>query len=424
MHASAPAKYFDGMSPNAVAGVLTATPEGVVFEPDSQGDATVAPGPAARGATAHFAYDQISETKAAANEFRVQIFIDAGESRELRFSDRALFERIQQGRRENARGLRGVVQYFAAWSTPRKILIGALLLPLSVGVFLFGIEGAHVLVPESADRRLGDHAVAYLENGMEFCEDPQLGAAVNEMLVRLAGEDAPERYNVRIVREDEVNALALPNGNIYLFSGLLAESESAAEVAGVLAHEIGHIEERHSMRQLIQALGVAYLTTMILGSGFEEVEAAETIAELASVAVFFKYSRDFEREADLYGLRLLEAAGIEARGLVDFFARRVSAAGATDSPADQDVAQTKPPEDAQETDSDSLEAALENSLENLEQAIPDFLSTHPADEERVRYLEAAIAGGPAGSRSLALERERWQSLRARCSDISKSAADL
>jgi predicted Zn-dependent protease len=282
----------------------------------------------------------------------------------------------------------------AAWPTFRKVLVGLLFLPLSVGAFLLAIGQAHLFVPRTIDRYLGDLAEPHLSAAFTFCDDPRLATALSEMAGRLAGN---RPYAIRVVHESEVNALALPNGSIYLFSGLLAESESAAEVAGVMAHEMAHVEERHATRQLIQVLGFSYLAAMVLGAGFEEFESAESLGELAGLVIYFQYSRDFEREADLYAARMLRAARIDGRGMVDFFRRRLS------------------PE--------SVERDGQDPREILAEALPDFLRSHPHDRERLAAIEAelaAAADGPAGPASLeALAAERgWKSLRGRCSDIN------
>ena len=389
MSYSGQAQYFDGLSPLPVSGVLTATADALIFESDLPG-----------GTPIRFAYAQVSETNGDASGCRVEIFIDAAESRELRFADPELLRQIARYRDASASGLRRAVHTFAAWSVGRRILVGALLLPVSLGVYLFRVERAHVVVPRFADQRLGAQASTYLNNHLEFCDDAQLNAALDEILTRLVGPDARSDYSIRVVRDAEVNALALPNGNIYIFSGLLAESESATEVAGVIAHEIGHIRGRHSIRQLIQALGVSYMATMVLGAGFEEFESAETISELASLAVFLKYSRGFEREADLDSIDTLRAAELDPRGLQAFFERRL--------------------DDRQ--DSTESVASTPISLEDVADSLPDFLSSHPADAERLEYLKAALAANSAGGvaedltvRPLAVERD-WAAVRARCAN--------
>lgn len=384
MNRSTQAQYYDGISSHPTSGELTAASDGLHFRGESPQHTRV-----------HFPYAQMTEAVADESGCRIVIFIDAAETREFHFEDPSVLAAARHFRGDAVGGIRRVLYSIGEWSAARKILVAALILPFSLGAFFFGIERGHIFVPEIADRRLGDQAAVYLESGMDFCEDSGLEGAIAEMLERLVGEDASERYTIRIVRDSEVNALALPNGGIYLFSGLLAESESAAEVAGVIAHEIGHIDRRHSIRQLIQAAGFAYLATMLLGAGFEELETAETISELASLALFFKYSRDFEREADLYSIRQMHAAGIEGHGLLDFFVRRATA--------------------------DLEDPAPTYSLENAARALPDFLSSHPADKERAQYLEAELGGaGESGVREVAirpLAAERgWKTLRTRCSD--------
>ena len=114
-----------------------------------------------------------------------------------------------------------------------------------------------------------------------------------------------------VVRRREANAIALPGGHIYVFEGLVTRSRSPDELAGVIAHEIGHVAHRDGTRSLLQSAGLSFLFGMLLGDftgGGVVVIAARTVVQSA-------YSREVEAAADLYGVQLDVArlAAIHAR---------------------------------------------------------------------------------------------------------------
>jgi len=119
----------------------------------------------------------------------------------------------------------------------------------------------------------------------------------------------PLRTNV--VRRTEPNAIALPGGQVYLFSGLIAKADSADEVAGVLAHEIGHVAHRDGTKAVLQGAGLSFMFGMLLGDfvgGGAVVFAAKTVLQSS-------YSREAEVAADTYGTELLNKAGGNAHAL-------------------------------------------------------------------------------------------------------------
>jgi predicted Zn-dependent protease len=179
-------------------------------------------------------------------------------------------------------------------------------------------------IPVSLERKLGaavDRQVRVTfgsdQPGKPFeCgggEGEQAGRAALEKLVgRLETAAALEiPLKVTVIRRTEPNAVALPGGHIYVFQGLIAKAENSDEVAGVLAHEIGHVAHRDGTRSVLEAAGLSFLFGMVLGDfvgGGAAVLAARTILQLS-------YSREVETAADLYGVSLVGRAGGDARAL-------------------------------------------------------------------------------------------------------------
>jgi predicted Zn-dependent protease len=119
----------------------------------------------------------------------------------------------------------------------------------------------------------------------------------------------PLRTNV--VRRDEVNAIALPGGYVYVFQGLIAKAENADEIAGVIAHEIGHVANRDGTKAMLEGAGLSFLFGMLLGDfvgGGAVVLAARNVLQSS-------YSREAEAAADAYGTDLMNKAGGDARAL-------------------------------------------------------------------------------------------------------------
>jgi beta-barrel assembly-enhancing protease len=159
------------------------------------------------------------------------------------------------------------------------------------------------------------------------------------------------KYQFMVADDPAINAFAMPGGFIVMHSALIAKADSAEEVAGVLAHEIAHVENRHSLRAMAKAIGLAGALTVVFGDiGGATVMATELLN--------LKHSRDHETEADRDGLQLLVKHGISPNGLPTFFKK----------------------------------LAEEQKL-NL-----GFLSTHPGSADRAREIEVAIAALPEAAR--------------------------
>ncbi len=162
------------------------------------------------------------------------------------------------------------------------------------------------LVPYSWEQQMGEAIVGDL--GGRFCHTPAGDRALAKLVDKLDGQ--PEDLKVGVVNVDIVNAAALPGGQIILFDGLIEEAKSPDEVAGVLAHEIGHVRERHVMQSLLRQLGLS-----VLLGGFDG-DVGGTINGLLATS----YGRDAEREADAWSIDALDAADVSPKPTADFFA--------------------------------------------------------------------------------------------------------
>jgi len=163
------------------------------------------------------------------------------------------------------------------------------------------------LVPQSFERDLGDALVG--DFGGRFCTTPDGSAALTKMTGALI--ENPEDLQIEVANIDMVNAIALPGGKVILFKGLLNSARSPDEVAGVLAHEVGHVRERHVMQGLLRQLGLS----VILGG------ADGMAGGMLNSVLSMSYSREAERAADSYSIAAMKRAEVSPLPTAGFFRR-------------------------------------------------------------------------------------------------------
>jgi Zn-dependent protease with chaperone function len=186
------------------------------------------------------------------------------------------------------------------------------------------------LLPVAVERKLGaavdvqirasldtKRAGAAFECGTDAAK-AEARAAFAKVARRLETAAAlPQALRFTVVHRPESNALAIPGGQVYVFEGLIDAAHDADELAGVLAHEIGHVAHRDGTRAVLQGAGLSFLFGMVLGDfvgGGAVVMAAKTVLQSS-------YSRDVEAAADVYGVGLMQKAGGDARALGAILAR-------------------------------------------------------------------------------------------------------
>jgi Zn-dependent protease with chaperone function len=143
-------------------------------------------------------------------------------------------------------------------------------------------------------------------------------AAFDKLVHRLeTAASLPIPLDVRVVRRPEANAIALPGGRVYVFQGLIEKASTPDELAGVIAHEIGHVAHRDGTRTLLESAGLSLLFGMLLGDfvgGGAVVLAAQTLLQTS-------YTREVETAADAYAVELMTSIGGDPRALGGFLLR-------------------------------------------------------------------------------------------------------
>jgi predicted Zn-dependent protease len=226
------------------------------------------------------------------------------------------------------------------------------------------------LVPQRWEAWLGDRVI----DGMAdrgYCREPKAVAALAGLAQRLSAAGGIEPpVEVRVIEWKQVNAFAVPGGRIAILSGLVDKAEDANELAGVLAHEMGHVLHHDPTEGLLRQLGLAATIQLLVGGSASGIEDA---AGLGQMLLTLRYSRRAETDADAAALMLLQRAGIDGHGLNRFFVR----------------------------------------MEKADKAggfVPTLLLTHPPTAERLAATAKAADGAPA------LSEAQWQALKQICKD--------
>lgn len=191
------------------------------------------------------------------------------------------------------------------------LMAAVFLVRLGTGLMLF-------VVPVGVDRAIGNQASEALDLSGRAIGDPVVAGAVESILERLQtglGESDFE-FRVTVIDSPLVNAFALPGGNMVVFTGLLREAEHPGQVAGVMAHEMAHVLERHGVERLTHSIGIMTLAGVLFGDATGFVAFG---VDLARSAALMSYSRDQESEADSKGVQLMRRAQLDPIGLAEFF---------------------------------------------------------------------------------------------------------
>lgn len=206
------------------------------------------------------------------------------------------------------------------------------------------IDWAVAKIPVETEIRLGREAFAQQRARLVLEDAHPAAAMVRELGARL-GKGSAYPYEFHIARDPSVNAFAMPGGFVVIHTGLLARADSAEELAGVMAHEIQHVERRHGLRGLVHAAGWRVVLSLLLGDTGGSL-AASWVENLGAL----RFSRSQESDADAQGVEALVRANIDPRGMATFF-RKMAADG---------------------------------------DHVPALLSSHPASEARFAAVDAAI----------------------------------
>lgn len=171
-------------------------------------------------------------------------------------------------------------------------------------------------VPVSWEQELGESAFKQMTLGATMLTEGPAVDAVATVGARLTAQiHSPYTFQWHVIDDRQVNAFAVPGGHVVVFTGLLQEAESAEELAGVLAHETQHVVLRHSVHGLLRSLGWSATLQILFGSSGPLSGVGEAASRLGNL----KFNREQETAADVEGVKLLQRAKIDPRGMIAFF---------------------------------------------------------------------------------------------------------
>jgi predicted Zn-dependent protease len=250
-----------------------------------------------------------------------------------------------------------------------QLRIGILVLAYSVAVAHSAAGGSI-----SDEKELGKQFDLEARAQLPLIDDVEVTSYVNRIgqKIVVALNDSTFQYQFSVVRDPRINAFAVPGGYVYVHGGLLTRAANDDEVAGVLGHEIAHVNAHHLARQQEATKLMNYATLLgVLLSAVQPAIGAGAVA--ANAAAQLHYRREFEQEADYLGARYMQQAGYDPRGMLDFFKKMLDEQRTTPTFA------------------------------------PPYLLSHPLTDARLTNLEAVLRthqwdSGPRKPASLELER--------------------
>jgi Zn-dependent protease with chaperone function len=256
----------------------------------------------------------------------------------------------------------------------RRIAMLGSTLAVLVGVFWlvidYGTEYVAPWLPYSLQAKLGESVYEELVADKDECHGAAGLAAINDLANKLAkAAGYPHDVTVHVIEGGPVNAFTLPGGILVFYSDLIDQAKNSSQVAGVLAHEIGHVVHHHPIKGIVRVYGIEMLAKLVSG-GYSDI--LNTLSSGGSILLALRNGRAFERDADATGVSLLEKLHFRADGVASFFEQMLE----------------KEPKDAA--------------------AAAGIWSSHPPTQERIAATKRPSTGTPAFSA------EEWKALREVC----------
>jgi beta-barrel assembly-enhancing protease len=256
------------------------------------------------------------------------------------------------------------------WGHIRQVLgwtVGGIAVLAALGYITLSLLPQQVarIMPDSWRNRMGDQEVSGLISGAKRC-DSKAGLAATSLMVQALAEGQPDIPSISVEVYDIpiMNAFAVPGGRIIFTRELLKTADTAEEVTGVLAHEIGHVAYRHPEAQLVRIAGLQVLVSAMTGSN-----GGNMSSNAAGLAALLEYSREAEAEADAYARDTMIKSKVDPMGFKTFF-EKVLKLEKGDTPT---------------TDSKSSDNSVFTKLGKA-------FSTHPGTEDRIKLITPLPSG--------------------------------
>ncbi|HUQ84271.1 MAG TPA: M48 family metallopeptidase [Gemmatimonadaceae bacterium] len=232
---------------------------------------------------------------------------------------------------------------------------------------VFAFATLSCAVDNDQERAIGEQVSAQVERETPIVNDAEINGYVTSFGTSLASksDDRNRAWRFRVVDAEQVNAFALPGGFVYVNRGLIERASTASELAGVLGHEIGHVLLRHSAERMEKAQKTNVGVSVVCGlTNLCSSEAARVAINVGGAALFARFSRRDELEADSAAVRVVERAGYDPKGIATMF------------------------------------EALMREREQRPDMVAVWFASHPLEETRIRTVEQVIAASPATSATL------------------------
>src|SRR5258706_7573756 len=212
------------------------------------------------------------------------------------------------------------------FARPAIALVTVLMLSIGIADAQTKIKSGFNLFSPQDDVNVGQQSAVAAEQQLPILNDAQTNAYLDRIGQRLAANaGGPQfQYRFRVVNASDINAFALPGGFVYVNRGVIDQASNEGELAGVVAHEISHVALRHGTHQASKAYlaqaGISILGGILGGHvGEGAAQIINTVGGIGLNAVFLKYSRDLETQADIRGAQIMAASGYNPRDMVAFF---------------------------------------------------------------------------------------------------------
>jgi predicted Zn-dependent protease len=235
---------------------------------------------------------------------------------------------------------------------------------------------------------MGSQYAQQINQQLPIVSDPEVNRYINVLGDSIAGltSRGELQWHFYIVDSREVNAFAVPGGFIYVNRGLIERADRMDELAGAIGHEIGHVVRRHSIKQMEKAQNANVgVTLACVLTRVCESPAAQAAINVGANAVFAKFSREDETEADAEGVKNVVRAGIDPRGMVDLF------------------------------------QVLLEERQSRPAGVEAWFLTHPLEEDRIREVSALVQQiDPAIIQGLTKDSRAYQAFRQRVMSLPYS----
>jgi predicted Zn-dependent protease len=258
--------------------------------------------------------------------------------------------------------------------------------------FLIGVALTLPLVAcgisQQQEIQMGQEYAQQINAQLPIVQDPELNRYINVLGDSIAGLTSRKDldWHFFIVDSKEVNAFAVPGGYVYVNRGLIERSDKMDEVAGVLGHEIGHVVRRHTVKQMEKQQGANVgITLACVLTGVCNSQVAGAAINIAGGAVFARFSRSDEAEADQEGFNNVVRAGISPEGMVSMFQK------------------------------------LLEERKSRPAGVEAWFLTHPLEEDRITAIQTRINQLPPSSlASLGTDTRNFHSFKARLQSLPPS----